>query len=95
MNVDEAEAATEVTLRLTYLPLAEIMKLINSLLQSRRVSIEEAKRNLQGQPKLCTVCGQFTQWRACVAVEPEHDLCFLCTTGETDGSDDYEVALGW
>ena len=36
--------------------------------------------------KLCEVCKQETAWKMA-----ETGMCFSCTTGESDASDDYEL----
>jgi hypothetical protein len=50
------------------------------------LSLEELKALANQPDKTCFVCGSNPVWKY-----GECGMCFTCTTGEADGSDDYEL----
>jgi hypothetical protein len=49
------------------------------------VQLDELKRRAKDNRK-CFVCESFNVWRLA-----NTDMCFTCTTGESDASCDYEI----
>lgn len=52
---------------------------------SRNLSLEKLRKIANKKAKPCIVCGQ-PEWKLV-----EQGMCFSCTTGESDSSDDYEL----
>jgi hypothetical protein len=51
-----------------------------------KITFEELQILANRTPKLCYICHQYKEWKL-----GDSGLCFSCTTGESDASDDYEL----
>jgi hypothetical protein len=51
-------------------------------------SLDELRRLAKAPQSMCSVCNADTAWRFA-----DTGMCFTCTTGEHDDSDDYEIRM--
>lgn len=69
----------------TYVTSEELHKIIKSDPRCTQLSLEELKRRARNIQK-CSVCEREEAWRFA-----DTGMCFTCTTGSADASDDYEL----
>lgn len=72
----------------TYITVAQLIKQYPEY-QPQRTLLEK----IAALPdRLCTNCEQFNVWKFVMDKIPDNEMCFTCITGETDASEDYELA---
>lgn len=49
-------------------------------------NLEEVKRIAARKPRVCDSCGMNAEWKLA-----QTGMCFVCTTGSVDASDDLEI----
>jgi len=55
---------------------------------NERKSLEAAQKKAARPPRMCSVCEVEHEWKL-----GGTGLCFTCSTGENDASDDYELVV--
>lgn len=70
----------------TYIKAEDYWDLIKDHDYSRFDSLKEVERAAELENELCENCGEFDIWKLAGT-----GMCFVCTTGETDASEDYEL----